>query len=80
MVLVKFIQDFSVKPPDSKWCEYYQNGTDSVVLPAEELGLSYFSENGKLHFLSKDGNHLQFTTQWFEENIVPLFQLRADLF
>ena len=80
MVLVKFNQDLSVVPPDSEWFGYYENGQDSVVLPAqdwpvwENLGLSYLSDNGKLHFLSKDGHHLEFTTEWFEENIVPFFQ------
>ena len=80
MILVKFNQDTAVVPPDSEWFGYYENGQDVTTLPAqnwpvwENLGLNNLSQNGRLHFLSKDGDHLQFTVEWFEENIVPFYQ------
>lgn len=80
MVLVKFNQDTAVVPPISEWFGYYEDGQDKNVVSAEfwpvwkNLGLNYLSDRGRLHFLAKDGDHLQFSNEWFEYNIVPFFQ------
>lgn len=38
------------------------------------IGMRTLDEAGKLLFLSVDGDHLQFTDQWFETTIVPLLE------
>jgi len=80
-VLVKFLQDGMVVPRDSEWFGFYAPGQDTEVLPLQQtqlyiedrLGLKAMDEAGKLHFLSVDGDHLQFSDQWFLEEIVDKF-------
>lgn len=77
MVLVKFTEDTMVLPRESEWFGFYETGNVKNTLPAKELpiwenlGLGYLSDKGRLHFLSTVGEHLQFTNEWFIENIVP---------
>ncbi|KAK7066528.1 Palmitoyl-protein thioesterase 1 [Halocaridina rubra] len=80
-VMVKFLQDGMVIPVDSEWFGFYSPGQDVEVLPLQEtklyfedwLGLKEMDEAGKLHFLSVEGDHLQFSDQWFLEEIVDRF-------
>lgn len=37
------------------------------------LGLKVMNSTGRLHFLASPGDHLQFTEQWFIDNIVSKF-------
>lgn len=39
----------------------------------DRLGLQKMDADSKLHFLSTPGDHLQFTWDWFEQNIVDPF-------
>lgn len=77
-VMVKFLQDSMVVPIESEWFGFYLPGQDEVVVPMNEtqlynedwIGLKAMDEAGKLHFLSVDGDHLQFDTEWFLKEIV----------
>lgn len=77
MVLVKFTKDTMVLPAESEWFGFFEDGSLEKVVPAKKLavwknlGLEYLNEQGRLHFLSTVGDHLQFTDEWFVENIVP---------
>ncbi|KAK8743905.1 hypothetical protein OTU49_000905 [Cherax quadricarinatus] len=80
-VMVKFLADTMVVPVESEWFGFYTPGQDEQVLPLQQtqlyledrLGLKEMDEAGKLHFLTQDGNHLQFTEEWFLEEIVDKF-------
>ena len=39
--------------------------------PQDRLGLAAMEKAGKLVFLATDGNHLQFTEKWFNDNLLP---------
>jgi hypothetical protein len=39
----------------------------------DTLGLQTLDKSGRLHKLSVDGDHLQFTKQWFLDNIVSKY-------
>jgi palmitoyl-protein thioesterase len=78
MVLVKFNQDTMVVPPDSEWFGFYTPGQASTIQQMNEtdlyiqdrIGLQTMDNNGKIAFLSVDGDHLQFSTQWFIDSII----------
>jgi palmitoyl-protein thioesterase len=82
-VMVKFLNDTIVIPRESEWFGFYAPGQDTTVLSLQEtalytedwLGLKAMDQAGKLVFLSTDGEHLQFTDQWFLENLLPFFNV-----
>ncbi|KAL1256099.1 hypothetical protein QQF64_014160 [Cirrhinus molitorella] len=78
-VMVKFLQDTMVDPVDSEWFGFYKPGQDkeletlqeSAIYKEDRLGLAQMDSAGKLVFLATDGDHLQFTREWFNENLLP---------
>lgn len=80
LVLVKFINDTIVVPKESEWFGFYRSGQDTEVVGMEEtslyqenrLGLKSMSDSGQLVLLETEGNHLQFTKEWFVKNILPI--------
>jgi len=80
-VLVKHNQDGMVEPRESEHFEFYTPGQSDVILPLREspiyvedrIGLKALDESGRLHFLDVEGDHLQFTRQWFIDNIINVF-------
>jgi len=78
MVLVKFLQDTMVVPPDSEWFGFYtpdqavtiqqMNETDLYI--QDKIGLQTLNDQGKIAFLTVDADHLQFTTEWFIDEII----------
>jgi palmitoyl-protein thioesterase len=79
--MVKFTEDGMVQPTESEWFGFYTPGQDQKVTPLREsplyiedwLGLQQMDKQNKLHFLSVRGDHMQFTDQWFIENIIRAF-------
>lgn len=79
-VMVKFLNDTIVQPKESQWFEFYAPGQDVAIVPLREskiyvedrIGLKQLDLNGKLVLLATEGNHLQFTAQWFEDHIIPI--------
>jgi len=79
LVLVKFTLDGMVQPIDSEWFGTYRPGQDREVLKMQEtdlykedwLGLKELDLANKITFLAVEGDHLQFSTQWFIDNIIP---------
>eukprot|EP01095_Lingulamoeba_sp_RSL-Kostka_P003400 TRINITY_DN14389_c0_g1_i1.p1 TRINITY_DN14389_c0_g1~~TRINITY_DN14389_c0_g1_i1.p1 ORF type:complete len:307 (-),score=111.74 TRINITY_DN14389_c0_g1_i1:221-1141(-) len=77
-VMVKFLNDTVVIPRESEWFGFYAPGQDKIIIPLEEtnifindtIGLKELSTNGKLAKLSTLGNHLQFTDEYFVNNII----------
>lgn len=78
-ILVKFTNDTVVQPRESQWFGFYAPGQDKKILPLREtslylndnLGLQQMDKEGKLVFLESEGDHLQFTDEWFKREIVP---------
>lgn len=77
-VMVKFLKDSMVQPKDSEWFAFYtpgqakeiQNLTESALYKQDKLGLQQMDKGGKLHFISYDGDHLQFDDTWFVNELV----------
>lgn len=80
-VMVMFADDTMVDPKESEWFGYYVPGQSEKLVTLQEsqlykedwLGLKQMDKNKKLHFLSSPGNHLQFSEQWFIDNILNKF-------
>jgi len=78
LVLVKFLKDTMVVPPDSEWFGFYAPGqaatlqayNQTELYQKDRIGLKQLEQQGKVAFLSVDGNHLQFTTEWFTKEII----------
>jgi len=78
--MVKFLNDTMVQPKESEWFGFYKAGQDQVTIPYNEtnlyiqdlIGLKTLDQQKKLSFLSCIGEHLQFTEEWFVQNIIPL--------
>jgi len=80
-IMVKHTEDSMVEPRESEHFEFYVPGQADVILPLREspiyvedrIGLKALDEAGKLHFMEVEGDHLQFTKQWFVDNIIEVF-------
>uniref|UniRef100_A0A8C3AXK1 Palmitoyl-protein thioesterase 1 n=1 Tax=Cyclopterus lumpus TaxID=8103 RepID=A0A8C3AXK1_CYCLU len=78
-VMVKFLQDSVVDPVDTEWFGFLKSGQaketetlqESALYKEDRLGLAAMDAAGKLEFLSSEGDHLQFTTEWFNANLLP---------
>ncbi|XP_044734999.1 palmitoyl-protein thioesterase 1 isoform X2 [Chrysoperla carnea] len=77
-VMVRFENDTTVQPRDTEWFYWYKPGQavevqklqDTYLYEEDRLGLKYMDEQKKLVFLETPGDHLQFTDDWFVENII----------
>lgn len=80
-VMVRFLKDTMVYPLESEWFGYYCPGQalimchlqNSTFYTEDWLGLKTMDEEGKLHFLEVDGDHLQFSKEWFLDSVVAPF-------
>jgi len=80
-VMVQFLNDTMVQPKESEWFGFYVEGQDKDVYTLQDsplyqedwLGLKEMDSNGKLTFLATIGDHLQFTEEWFIQNIATPF-------
>ncbi|XP_005098447.1 palmitoyl-protein thioesterase 1 [Aplysia californica] len=78
LVLVKFSEDTMVDPKESEWFGFYVEGqakavynmTQSKLYQQDLLGLKELNESGRLALLESPTDHLQFTEEWFEANIL----------
>ena len=72
-----------VTPVDSSHFGFYAPGSETEVLSLQEsaiyledkIGLRTLDESGRLIFMDVVGNHLQFSDEWFlDEIILPYLQ------
>lgn len=81
-VMVKFLQDSVVDPLVSEWFGFLKTGQaketetlqESLLYTEDRLGLQAMDKAGKLVFLSSEGDHLQFTREWFTTNLLPFLR------
>ena len=74
-------QDSMVEPRESSHFEFYVPGQATVILPLREsplyiedrIGLKTLDESGRLHLMEVEGNHLEFSRQWFIDNIINVY-------
>ncbi|CRK96296.1 CLUMA_CG009716, isoform A [Clunio marinus] len=77
-VMIKFANDTIVQPVETSWFGFYKPGSSSELQTLEEseiflkdrLGLKKMKEDGKIVFLSTEGNHMQINLKWFTENVI----------
>ncbi|CAH0584412.1 unnamed protein product [Chrysodeixis includens] len=77
-VLVKFNNDTIVQPRETEWFGFYEPGQSKKLLTLQEsriyledrIGLKKLDKDGKLIFLSAEGDHLRFSDKWFIKNII----------
>jgi palmitoyl-protein thioesterase len=73
-----FTHDTMVQPIESEWFGFYVEGQDQVTEPLQAtplytedwLGLQEMDKGNRLDFLSVEGDHLQFSNEWFTNNII----------
>merc|ERR1711970_1518338 len=78
-VMLMWENDTTVIPKETSHFETYVPGQEREVLPLREsalyqedyIGLKTLDEQGKLHFYSVPGHHVQFDYAWVAENIIP---------
>ncbi|KAL6265138.1 hypothetical protein P5V15_005228 [Pogonomyrmex californicus] len=78
LVLVKFENDTMVEPVESEWFGFYKPGQakdvqklqQSQLYQQDRLGLRAMEMSGKINYFSLPTDHLQFTADWFIENII----------
>mmetsp|Transcript_12552 Transcript_12552/g.21157 ORF Transcript_12552/g.21157 Transcript_12552/m.21157 type:complete len:333 (+) Transcript_12552:26-1024(+) len=78
LVLVKFQKDTMVVPKESSWFGFYSPGQDKRIVPMADtdlyiqdwIGLRALNETGRLFLEECDGDHLEFTLDWFVANVV----------
>lgn len=81
MVLVEFLQDDKVVPPDSSVFGFYKPGQSIEIEPMEasrlyledRIGLKLLNETGRLRVIRVPGLHLQFKVSWFLEEIASAY-------
>ncbi|KAJ9505000.1 hypothetical protein QJQ45_013627 [Haematococcus lacustris] len=75
LVLFRFAQDSTVVPRDSAWFSTLR-GSELVELRGSPLyqedwiGLRALDESGRLELVEAPGAHMQFTLQWFTEQVI----------
>jgi len=80
-VMILHESDTMVEPRESEHFEFYLPGQADVIVPLREspiyvedrIGLRALDESGRLHFLSVPGDHLQFSRQWFIDEIIHVY-------
>lgn len=75
LVLVRFTEDATVIPPESAWFGFF-NGSHTLTMKQQPIytqdwiGLKTLDQAGRLLFEECEGQHMQFSLKWFEENII----------
>jgi len=85
LALFMFDNDTVVVPKESEWFGYYEDGNLNVKLPMRKLpiyqedwiGLKTLDNAGKIHFGTVPGNHMQFTLEWFDSNVIQAYLMNS---
>jgi palmitoyl-protein thioesterase len=83
LVLFRFGNDTTVVPRDSAWFGYWDG---SKLLSMEEtqlyqedwIGLRQLHEQNKLELVEAPGQHMHFTLDWFDQNVVQQYLVAKD--
>jgi len=80
-VMVKFTQDTMIQPRESQHFGFYQSNQAVIELKLNQteqyqkdlLGLKTMDQRNKLVFLDVAGDHLQFTSEWLQKEIIDKY-------
>ncbi|KAI6647000.1 hypothetical protein LOD99_8999 [Oopsacas minuta] len=78
-ILVMFTKDTMVEPKETEWFGFYAPGNTKKLIPLNEsaiyledrLGLKEMNDAKKLRFIACPSDHLEFSNEWFMENLMP---------
>lgn len=78
LVLVKFNNDTIVQPKETEWFGFFHPGQaqtlytlqQSLLYTEDRLGLKQMDNEGRLKLVSTNGNHLEFSEDWFVNEIL----------
>ncbi|XP_046995486.1 palmitoyl-protein thioesterase 1 [Schistocerca americana] len=81
LILVRFNNDTIVEPRETEWFGFYRPGQAKEVYSLREsplyiedrIGLKQMDKEGRLKLIAIDGNHLQFSEEWFVNTILHGF-------
>ncbi|KAK6645536.1 hypothetical protein RUM43_001813 [Polyplax serrata] len=81
LVLVMFTEDSMVVPRESSWFGFYRPNQAKEIVPYNQtrlyemdlIGFKKMVEGGKVDFLQVEGDHLQFTEEWFTKTIIQRY-------
>ena len=87
LVLIKFSEDSTVVPRGTEWFGFYKPGQAQEMLAYNEtqlyledwIGLKSLDEDGKVDFLESEGDHLQFTDDFFFSIIDKYLKKKPEL-
>jgi len=77
-IMFQFLNDTVVVPKESEWFGYFADGSLSKKLTLQQMpiyqqdwiGLKILDQAGKLQMLGCPGNHMQFSLDWFNSNVI----------
>lgn len=79
--MIQFMNDTVVVPRESEWFGFYAPGQDQTITPMESsplytqdwIGLQELNNSGRLFQIECIGNHLEFTDEYFIQNVITPF-------
>jgi len=82
-VMIMWRNDTMIKPKESSHFQFYRPGQATEIEPLEEstlyqedwLGLRQLRQDGLLHRLVMEGDHMNFQPDWFKEWVIDKFLL-----
>jgi len=85
LVLFMFENDTVVVPKESEWFGYYADGNINQMLTMRQLpiytedwiGLQELDKASKIQFGKVPGNHMQFTLDWFDSNVIEPYLMNS---
>ena len=51
------------------------SNTISTPCTQDLLGLQHLNSTGRIHFIEAPGDHLQFSLEWFDTNLMPYIKV-----
>jgi len=80
-VMIMWRNDTMIKPKESSHFQFYRPGQAIDIEPLEEstlyqddwLGLRKLQEDGLIHRLVMEGDHMNFQPHWFKEQVIDKF-------
>ena len=82
LVLIKFERETFNHPAETEWFGFFADGQDKEVVSMNEtmvyksdlLGLKDMKDEGKLHLLSSDTDHLDLSDEFMEKKVIPFLK------
>ncbi|CAJ0635238.1 6400_t:CDS:10 [Entrophospora sp. SA101] len=76
LILIRFTEDITLKPKDTAWFSFYNETGEMIDLIDQPLykedwiGLKELNENNKLIFKDCEGQHMQFSIEYLQNEVI----------